>query len=330
MKITRLALTALAALSLLAARPAGAVGFQSSAAPDAEGAPLEVAIWYPSDAAPTAQTMGPFHMTVALNGALAGRQLPLIILSHGAGGSALSHYDTAIALAEAGFVVAAVLHTGDNYRDHSNSFSFRNGLNRPRHVRAVIDYMLGGWSGHAAIDPSRIGMLGHSAGGTTALIAIGGKADPHEVIAYCGEHPEDWGCRQARQHPSGGAEIAPAAMTVIASPDPRIKAVVLAAPALGVAFQPAGLAAVKAPVQLWVAGEDEIVSNAALIRRLLPMPADYHEVRHAGHFAFLAPCSDSLAARAPEICRDPEGFDRAAFLHDFQQAAIAFFREHLQ
>jgi predicted dienelactone hydrolase len=50
--------------------------------------------------------------------------------------------DTAIALAEAGFVVAAVTHTGDNSLDRSYSFTVRNFPGRVRHLHRVIDYML--------------------------------------------------------------------------------------------------------------------------------------------------------------------------------------------
>ncbi|HEY1412721.1 MAG TPA: hypothetical protein VGF36_11305, partial [Rhodopila sp.] len=102
---------------LLGWHAAGAVGFQWATAPDPDDAPLQVAIWYPSADKTTENEVGPFDMNVALNGTIAGGQHPLIVLSHGTGGMALNAYDTAIALAEAGFVVAAVTHTGDNYRD---------------------------------------------------------------------------------------------------------------------------------------------------------------------------------------------------------------------
>jgi predicted dienelactone hydrolase len=55
-----------------------------------------------------------------------------------------------------------------------------------------------------------------------------------------------------------------------------------------------------------------------------------HIVPLAGHFAFLAPCSDALARRVPEICRDPPGFDRAAFHQEFNRAVADFFRQRLQ
>jgi predicted dienelactone hydrolase len=96
---------------LLAATPAISAGFEQVTVPDPGAAPLEAGIWYPSDAPALPQRLGLFEQTVAACGAVAGHGLPLIVMSHGSGGSFEGHYDTALALAEAGFVVAAVTHT---------------------------------------------------------------------------------------------------------------------------------------------------------------------------------------------------------------------------
>ena len=103
----------------------------------------------------------------------------------------------------------------------------------------------------------------------------------------------------------------------------------IAAPGLGFIFEPAGLANVRVPVQLWVGTEDRIVpsaTNAAVVRRLLPRPPEYHSVAGAAHLSFLAPCGPESP---PLICQDPAGFDRAAFHRDFNRAVTAFFRLHL-
>jgi intracellular septation protein A len=73
---------------------AGAVGLQRLAIPDPEGAPLEVDVWYPSEAPVMSRSLGPFRQTVAGDGAIAGSQLPLIVISHGTGGGAETHYVT--------------------------------------------------------------------------------------------------------------------------------------------------------------------------------------------------------------------------------------------
>lgn len=113
------ALTTLAAI--LATTCVHAAGFQHEFAADPNGKPLEIGIWYPSQTTPKSMFIGPTTMSVASNGPVEGRALPLVVISHGTGSSFLGHYDTAIALADAGYVVAAVTHTGDNYADQSRS-----------------------------------------------------------------------------------------------------------------------------------------------------------------------------------------------------------------
>jgi intracellular septation protein A len=119
---------------------AGAVGFQQAAAPDPEGQPVELDIWYPSDAAAMPRPLGLFQQIVSADPPISGSQLPLIVISHGTGGGAETHYDTALTLAEGGFNAVAVTHTGDNWRDHAYSFTARNFVERPRHIRLAIDY----------------------------------------------------------------------------------------------------------------------------------------------------------------------------------------------
>jgi predicted dienelactone hydrolase len=56
---------------------------------------------------------------------------------------------------------------------------------------------------------------------------------------------------------------------------------------------------------------------------------EYHVVPNAGHFAFLAPSTSMAESIVPEICRDPAGFDRAAFHREFNPAVVAFFKTKL-
>lgn len=314
-------------LWLAGAHAAAAVGFQRATAPDPDGDALQVAIWYPSDRPTADAQLYAFDMSVASNAPVPAGRHPLIVMSHGTGGTNFTSFDTAIALAKAGFIVAAVMHNGDNYRDQSASFTRQNFANRPRHVSRVIDFMLGAWPGRAAIDPARIGLFGHSAGGTTALVAAGGVADFSRVVAFCRTNPRDWGCEQAGKRPPAATDTETGP---VAGRDSRVRAIVIAAPAVSSAFQPDGLAGAKVPVQLWVGDHDDIVTDASILRALLPSPPDYHVVANGGHFAFLAPCNALLARTAPEICADPPGFNRTAFLRGFQAAVIGFYRTHLK
>jgi predicted dienelactone hydrolase len=112
MRFSILALAAvLAMLPDAVAGPGKTVGFQQVSVPDPEGKPIAMAIWYPSDAPAADSPLGMFSQFVATNAPISGKQLPLILISHGTSGSFASHYDTALALAKAGFVAAAITHT---------------------------------------------------------------------------------------------------------------------------------------------------------------------------------------------------------------------------
>jgi predicted dienelactone hydrolase len=318
---------ALTTLLTLAAGPALAVGFEQVTVPDPDGPPLEAGIWYPSDAPPSSQPLGLFVQDVASGAPVAGRALPLVVMSHGTGGTFEGHYDTALALAEAGFVVASVTHTGDNHRDQS---AFSRVENRPRHIKALVDYMLASWPHHDVLDPSRIGVFGFSAGGFTALVAVGGVPDMTLVAPFCAAHPDDWACNKLRELRTG--PLAPPTPPAAFVHDPRIAAAVIAAPAIGYTFTPEGLAGVKVPIQLWRGDRDEILIHPYHAQNVydgLTIKPEYHVVPNAGHFAFLTPCNAALQSIAPDICRDPAGFERAAFHREFNAAVVAFFKAKL-
>jgi predicted dienelactone hydrolase len=115
--------------------------------------------------------------------------------------------------------------------------------------------------------------------------------------------------------------------------DARIKAIVVAAPAVAYAFMPDGLRAVTVPVQLWRADADQLLpapDYADAVRTALPSPPDFQTVPGAGHFDFLTPCSDALARVAPVICQDPPDFNRAAFHQRFNASMVAFFNKTLK
>ena len=323
--MTRLPGLAALVLTLLAAACAHAgVGFQHFTIPDPQGPPIEVGVWYPTDAARSPTRIELFHEPLAKDAPVKGERLPLVVISHGNGGSYTGHVDTAVALAEAGFVAAALTHTADNWRDQSGATRI---WERPRHLKLLVNHMLGGWGDRGRLDPNRIGAFGFSAGGFTVLIAAGGEADLTTVATHCRDHPDFVDCRLVAQ---AGATFD---RTIPWTHDARIKAVVAAAPAVGFAFGKAGLAGVRQPVQLWRAAEDEVLPHphyAEAVRRALPRPPETHVVANAGHYEFLAPCSAELAAVNQAICVSRPGFDREAFHRDFNREVVRFFRRTLR
>jgi predicted dienelactone hydrolase len=306
------------------------VGFQVARAMDSDGRPFPVAVWYPTEAQPWPTTLlGAMLMDVANNGPVSGRNLPLIVISHGNGGGPASHADLAMALADAGYVVAAPMHLGDNYGDQGAVGSASLFSGRNRQLRLTIDHMLQKWPGHDRIDPARIGAFGFSAGGFTVLTAIGAQPDLRIVARHCVEFRE-FACDVLRQAKS---PLLKSDASTAGGPflrDPRIKAAVVAAPGLGFSIPPNGFADVHAPVQLWSADRDVNVpyeSNTKPVREALGALAEFHSVPGAAHFSFLAPCG---LLRPPGICTDPAPFDRKAFHTTMNTEIVAFFAKQLK
>lgn len=315
----------LAALCLLcAAWPAQAqTGYALIQLPDAGGPAIETAIWYPAEGASAVPTrVGAFTQNLAPGAPLRGRGLPLVIISHGSGSYFAGHADTALALAEAGFIVAAPTHPGDNYRDQSGAADLAS---RMRQFAAVVTHMAGPWN-PGAVAANRIGVFGFSAGGFTVLTAAGGVPDFTRVGPHCDAHPDFFDCRLI-----GAA--AQAAAPLVRRPTIPLRALVVAAPALGFAFGPGSLDAVTIPVQLWQAGQDAILPAPFYVEpvraALTPAP-EFHRVEGAGHFDFLAPCNEGLARTAPVICTSAPGFDRAAFHARFNAEVVRFLTEALR
>jgi len=322
----------LATILLLTAGAARAanVGFEQVSVADGAARPLVVGIWYPTDAQPASQALGPFTQDVATDAPIAGGRLPMVVFSHGTGGWYGGHYDTALALARAGFVVAAVSHTGDTYDDHSQAALI---WLRSAQIHRLLDYMLAEWPGRAQLDPDRIGMFGFSAGGFTTLVVAGGAPDLSLVAPHCQKVPTAFECGVIKQAGPGLQTAITTLPKSVFVHDPRVKAVVVAAPALGFAFGKTGLAGVTVPMQLWRAEDDHVLPGldyAAAVDRDLPQTADYHVVPNMDHYDFLSPCSALMRMRAPaEICASRPGFDRAVFHADFDRDVVAFFEKTL-
>ena len=309
-----------------ARRSQNPVGFRMARV-EAPGGPVAVALWYPTSAAarPTTLINGSL-LSVARDGPVDGDGLPVIVLSHGNGGSAFSHVDLAMELASAGYVVASPTHGGDNYADQSRQGDPAIFSQRAAQIRATTDYVLSSWTGAAHVDPTRVGAFGFSAGAFTVLGLIGGTPDMTLVADHCIRQPEFICKALAHVHSPLLTGTAPAGAFVA---DERIRAAVIAAPGLGFTFGKGGLGNVHVPVQMWSGSQDTTVpfgSNTQVVQAGLGSHVEARQLAGASHLSFLAPCG---LLRPPAICRDPDGFDRESAHRQMNARIIGFFNARL-
>ncbi|MFK7859981.1 MAG: alpha/beta hydrolase family protein [Granulosicoccus sp.] len=307
--------------------PAQAVGF--ARVPPSPNKIFDMGIWYPTDQPVPSTPNTPFGQALSIDVKPVGSDLPLIIISHGNAGWMGGHADTALALAEAGYVVAALTHSDDNFENEDVNPSVWV-VSRPQEVISSIAYLLERWSGAEHISRKRIGVFGFSAGGYTALVAAGGVPNFQKAMQHCEREPTEFVCDIGLIQEIASSGLKSTSRSFAS--DPRIKAISIAAPGFGFAFDSESVQAVKIPVQIWSGSLDMRVphgTNGRLVANALNGETDVEIVEGAGHFSFLQPCKPGLESENQSIwemiCVDDVAFDRAAFHKYLNARVIEFF-----
>lgn len=309
--------------------------------------PLAVTVWYPaaegSQAGPW--SVGIFQFgTSALNAPLAeGGNWPLIVLSHGTGGSAAQLSWLAEQLVQAGFVVAGINHHGNTgAEDQPWPQGFVLPGERARDLGAVIDKVLVEPQLAGRIDAGRIGAAGFSIGGYSVLAAAGAWQTVDERLQRCDAQPANPVCQLPPEAGFSREEVEAlmhtehtfqAGLKRDAQPfhEPRIRAVYSIAPAFVSLMTPENLAGLAVPVRFVLAGKDTQILPAGTnkaIREALPQ-ASVQLLDDAGHYTFLARCHVRGRVLAPALCKDPGRRDRREVHAQVARDALAFFRAHL-
>ncbi len=300
-----------------------AAGFRLIDQPsDGDAPPLKAALWSPCADVPADVRVGPFLLSATRDCAIPEGTYPLVVISHGFGGSAFSHRDTATALADAGFIVAAINHAGDSALNMKRAGDLTALTQRPAEISRLLDHMLGSMAEGRFIDRGRIGIFGFSRGGYTALTLAGGVPDFAKAGLPCPD-PRAPICAQMLEKGTGSA---PAAR------DARVKTIVVADP-LNAFPSPSDVAQIRVPIQLWSSehGGDGInPQDLTRLRETLPSRPDFRIVKGAAHFSFIAPCPAEMKKAAPEICTDAAGFDRQKFHREFNTEIVRFFDASLR
>ncbi len=316
------------------------VGFSRLSTADPMGGQLQYSLWYPTKVPNGVVRLGPFEFLGTQDAEPAAGQFGLVILSHGSGDSDLGHRDTAIALAEAGFIAAAPLHPRNNFRDDIGDDQRIVLDGRPRQLSAVIDALLAQQAWSSRIDSKKIAAFGFSAGGYAVLAALGAEPEFSRILDHCERHAEeDPYCRIINDV---SAEERAARARAYAEPaqrtyDGRLRVAVIA-DLFAATFSDATLKALPPAKLLFFRPEVENVVKAEFhvsrVVRLLKQRDDFPDPQEivapkANHYSFIAPVPEVVAQSFPEIASDPEGFDRATFHDVMNSTIVTFFKQAL-
>ena len=272
------------------------------------GLTFPLLVLYPTSTPGRPEAIGPYTLDVALDAPSAPGPFPLVLISHGTGGTPLTHRLLAHFLARHGFVVGLVRHHANHRDDNSWHNTPQNLVARPRHLRLAIDGLLAAFE--TAVRPDWVAVIGYSLGGYAALALAGGQPGslPHE-------------------HADGTPQPIPT------TPDARVRALVLLAPATVWYRAPRALCNVRVPILLLLGEKDEwtpdfhaqIVLNGVADRDRVT----YRVVDNAGHYSFFSPFPPERTGPAFAPSQDPPGFDRAQFQTELQAEVLAFLEQQL-
>ena len=260
-------------------------------------------VLYPTQVPSAPTAFGPYSIDVSRDAPIAKGQFPLVVVSHGNGGSHLLYRTIATHLAKNGYVVAMLEHPGNNRNNNQLEGTHENLVNRPRHVRLTIDAVSADAQFMASLQPNNVAILGHSIGGYTALAVAGGTP---------------WS--EDRQR-----------VEVVA--DSRVRALVLLAPATAWYLPEDSLRHVDIPILMLIAEHDSFAPqwHADVVLDRVPNrnQVTCRVVENAGHFSFLSPFPPQMKNPSFRPSTDPEGFDRERFHEQLPGEVLQFLDQRL-
>ena len=304
---------------------------------------LRITVWYPAapDAVETPLDVGPPGRPNFTSGSAAldapfedARPRPVILLSHGFGGSARIMGWFGTALARHGYVVIAVDHPGNNGRDPMTVGGAVLFWERPGDLATALDRVKSDPTIGPHLDLGRLGAAGFSAGGFTTLVEAGARVDFDRFLRFCDAHPDDGICAPQKEfqyslsdaeaffaEPAGASELAHAKDDHSIA---GVRAAFVMAPGIVQSLDPESLKRMRLPVAILLGDADKVAppaTNGEVAAALIP-GARLTVLPHVGHYDFLAECTPAGDAVVP-VC--PTAVPRAATHKAAIDEALALF-----
>lgn len=296
--------------------------------------PLQWHVWYPADdnCVETALVDGPPEHALIRLGNLAldaplnasKQRWPVVLLSHGTGGTAGSIGWLARGLATRGFIVLAVNHHGNTGIERYRAEGFLCWWERAADLTVLLDLFAAKPAFADHLDLGHIFAAGYSLGAYAVLALAGAKTSLGQFDTWCVDNPN---VQQApREFPNLASEVSGLMASSIAFQnsmerhtqsycDVRIKAIVAFAPPPPVrSLTPASLSQLIAPVKLVASKGDNQAPFGDGAQWLL---AQNHKFEiclldaAVGHYSFIGLPTPAGARHMPELFEDAQTVDRA-------------------
>ena len=258
----------------------------------------------------------------------------VVVLSHGAFGSANEYEWIAQVLASEGHLVFGLSHYQESwiYGQHTIDRSSVTRLwQRAQDVQFILNELPKKLSFNKNVDWKNVIALGHSSGGMTSLILAGATYDFQLITEYCQDKEKskgDIGCKYGEDL-NGEPSKEWAEKFRASYVDPRIKMVIALDPALGSGVVAESLKKIKLPVLIVAPKNNDFLPfehHGAWYAKHLPNAKLIALDKNQGHFIFLDPCNHGYSAQGVSLCKDRPGVDRAAEHKEIAKEIVEFIK----
>lgn len=268
-----------------------------------------------------------------------GDALPVAIVSHGTGGSAVGFHWLARRLVADGWVVIGANHHGNTTLEPFLPEGFLAWWERSRDLSFLLDWMARDGFLAGRLDLTRVAAVGFSLGTHSVLGILGARTDMAQYRSWALAQPEEM--TVVRRGPREFPDLADQVEGLLERSavfraswdrqgldygDARIKAAALYAPAPPVrGLTEASLRAINKPVMM-LAGDRDLEAPpvyAHWLQGLLPQ-AELRVLSPASHYIFLPVGTERSKASAPDVFADPPGINRAMMHHVVAARTLRF------
>jgi predicted dienelactone hydrolase len=311
--------------------------FEDTTRPNWDGSgprPLSWVAWYPAaddaveqELRASDKTATWFSYQPAARDASVSRiraRYPIVLLSHGTGGTAMHLEWLARDLANRGFIAIGVNHHGNTTIEPYRAEGFLAWWERARDLTVLLDDVATRGAFADRIDLDRVFVVGYSLGGCTAAALVGAITETSRFERSpknknFGRGPREF--PDLADHLPGLLETSAIfreswARMSASYLDTRFKAALALAPGNSVlGCNEDSVASITTPMRIVVGGSDFVRPVASWLHERMPASKLDLLAAEVGHYVFLPEATDTGRLAEPACCIDAAGVDRRS-VHD--------------